>query len=127
LRERNLLTEHARQVWLHWKRTRSQIDDWRAPQPEAVDAKVRKWFDVPFPRPVRHGKVGTVHCSALGPSGDVACCTSTSGHASSCRGESEIRRFWEPDSTPDNEIGTCGSIGHGEANWKTSPPSLPSN
>src|SRR5688572_9659551 len=34
--EGNLLTEHARKIWLHWKRIRSQIDDWRAPVPESV-------------------------------------------------------------------------------------------
>ena len=114
--EENLLTEHARQVWLHWKRTRSQIDDWRAPQPEAVDAKVRKWFEVHFRGPAGHGKIGTVHVSALGPTGDVACCTSTSGHAFKLPGRVGDSPILGAGLYADNDIGSCGSIGHGEAN-----------
>lgn len=114
--EENLLTEHARQVWLHWKRTRSQIDDWLAPQSEAVDAKVRKWFEVHFRGPAGHGKIGTVHVSALGPSGNVACCTSTSGHAFKLPGRVGDSPILGAGLYADNDIGSCGSIGHGEAN-----------
>src|SRR4051812_10064483 len=57
--EENLLTEHARKIWLHWKRTRSPIDDWRAPAAESVDPQVNQWFDVHFRGPAGHGKIGT--------------------------------------------------------------------
>ena len=114
--EENLLTEHARQVWLHWKRTRSQIDDWRAPLPEAVDPKVKKWFEIHFRGPAGHGKIGTVHVSALGPSGDLACCTSTSGHAFKMPGRVGDSPILGAGLYADNDVGSCGSIGHGEAN-----------
>lgn len=114
--EENLLTEHARQVWLHWKRTRSQIDDWRGPLPEAVDPKVKKWFEVHFRGPAGHGKIGTVHVSALGPSGDLACCTSTSGHAFKMPGRVGDSPILGAGLYADNDVGSCGSIGHGEAN-----------
>jgi len=115
-REENLLTEHARQVWLHWKRTRSEIDDWRAPPPEAVDPKVKKWFDIHFRGPAGHGKVGTVHVSAISASGDVACCTSTSGHAFKLPGRVGDSPILGAGLYADNNVGSCGSIGHGEAN-----------
>ena len=114
--EENLLTDHARQIWLHWKRTRSQIDDWRAPPPEAVDPKVKKWFDVHFRGPAGHGKIGTVHVSALGSSGNLACCTSTSGHAFKLPGRVGDSPILGAGLYADNDVGSCGSIGHGEAN-----------
>ncbi len=114
--DENLLTEHARQIWLHWKRTRSQIDDWRAPLPESVDPKVKKWFDVHFRGPAGHGKIGTVHVSALSPSGDLACCTSTSGHAFKLPGRVGDSPILGAGLYADNDVGSCGSIGHGEAN-----------
>ncbi|MBC7856839.1 MAG: N(4)-(beta-N-acetylglucosaminyl)-L-asparaginase [Pirellulaceae bacterium] len=114
--EENLLTEHARQVWLHWKRTRSQIDDWRAPLPESVDPKVKKWFEVHFRGPAGHGKIGTVHVSAIGPGGDLACCTSTSGHAFKMPGRVGDSPILGAGLYADNDVGSCGSIGHGEAN-----------
>ena len=114
--EENLLTENARQIWLHWKRTRSQIDDWRAPLPEAVDPKVKQWFDVHFRGPAGHGKVGTVHVSAISASGDLACCTSTSGHAFKLPGRVGDSPILGAGLYADNDVGSCGSIGHGEAN-----------
>ena len=114
--EENLLTEHARKIWLHWKRTRSQIDDWRAPPLEGIDPKVKKWFEVHFRGPAGHGKIGTVHVSALGPSGDLACCTSTSGHAFKMPGRVGDSPILGAGLYADNDVGSCGSIGHGEAN-----------
>ena len=40
----NLLTETARKIWLYWKRTRSQRDDWIAPALDEVDPEVRGFF-----------------------------------------------------------------------------------
>jgi N4-(beta-N-acetylglucosaminyl)-L-asparaginase len=114
--EENLLTEHARKIWLHWKRTRSQIDDWRPPPAEAVDPKVKKWFDVHFRGPAGHGKIGTVHVSAIDSGGNLACCTSTSGHAFKLPGRVGDSPILGAGLYADNDVGSCGSIGHGEAN-----------
>ena len=43
--EEDLLTDKARRIWLHWKRIRSPIDDWRKPAAESVDPDVQAWFD----------------------------------------------------------------------------------
>ena len=114
--EGNLLTEHARKIWLHWKRIRSQIDDWRAPVPESVDPGVQAWFDTHFRGPAGHGKVGTVHVAAIDTAGDFACCTSTSGHAFKLPGRVGDSPILGAGLYADNDAGTCGSIGHGEAN-----------
>ena len=114
--EENLLTEEAREIWLHWKRTRSAVDDWRPPAAETVPAHVREWFAKFFHGSSGYGKVGTVHCAALAQNGDLACCTSTSGHAFKLPGRVGDSPILGAGLYVDNAIGSCGSIGHGEAN-----------
>jgi N4-(beta-N-acetylglucosaminyl)-L-asparaginase len=114
--EENLLTDKARRIWLHWKRIRSQIDDWRAPPAESVDPDVKAWFDRHYGGPAGHAKVGTVHVAALADSGDVACVTSTSGHAFKLPGRVGDSPILGAGLFADNEAGTCGSLGHGEVN-----------
>lgn len=114
--EEDLLTDKARRIWLHWKRIRSQIDDWRAPAPESVDPDVKAWFDRHFGGPAGHAKVGTVHVAALADSGDIACVTSTSGHAFKLPGRVGDSPILGAGLYADNEAGTCGSLGHGEVN-----------
>src|SRR5262249_6008139 len=43
--EENLLTDKARRMWLHWKRTRSAVDDWTAPGPDEAELDVQSWFE----------------------------------------------------------------------------------
>jgi N4-(beta-N-acetylglucosaminyl)-L-asparaginase len=114
--EENLLTDKARRIWLHWKRTRSEVDDWRSPPPEAVDADVRAWFEAHFRGPAGHGKIGTVHVAAIDRGGNLACCTSTSGHAFKLPGRVGDSPILGAGLFADNDAGSCGSIGHGEAN-----------
>jgi N4-(beta-N-acetylglucosaminyl)-L-asparaginase len=114
--EENLLTDEARQIWLHWKRIRSTLDDWREPPPESVDPAVAAWFKKHFGGPGGHAKVGTVHCAALDDHGDLACCTSTSGHAFKIAGRVGDSPILGAGLYADNAAGTCGSLGHGEAN-----------
>ncbi len=40
--EVNLLTDEARQIWLHWKETRDAKDDWLPPPDEKVAAFIRE-------------------------------------------------------------------------------------
>ena len=131
-REENLLTDEARRIWLHWKRIRSELDDWRKPAPEAVDANVAAWFARYFAGPAfrqdgtkvrsvgegseAHGKAGTAHVAAIDNQGNVACCTSTSGHAFKMAGRVGDSPILGAGLYADNEAGTCGSLGHGEAN-----------
>jgi len=92
------------------------VDDWREPPPQSVDPAVRAWFETHFRGPAGHGKVGTVHVAAMDARGDLACCTSTSGHAFKLPGRVGDSPILGAGLYADNDAGTCGSIGHGEAN-----------
>ena len=125
--EENLLTEEARRIWLYWKRMRSEAGDWRKPSPENDDPNVAAWFQRhsrPLaPRVGRLGpdapeieQTGTVHVAALDDRGNLACCTSTSGHAFKMPGRVGDSPILGAGLFADNDAGTCGSLGHGEAN-----------
>lgn len=122
--EENLLTEHARKIWLRWKETLSTEDDWLPEDGDKPD-KVAEFFrqnSVPrrlasadgllrFRRPT-----GTIHCSAVTAAGDVACTTTTSGLAFKIPGRVGDSPIIGAGLYCDNEVGSCGSTGRGEAN-----------
>lgn len=126
--EENLLTEAARKIWMYWKRTRSQRDDWIAPRLDEVDSEVREFFrleadDVPgtnalvFPRSEALDRpTGTIHCSAMNAAGDLSCTTTTSGLAFKIPGRVGDSAIIGAGLYCDNEVGSCGSTGRGEAN-----------
>jgi N4-(beta-N-acetylglucosaminyl)-L-asparaginase len=105
--EENLLTEEARLKWLAWRRQR--VDgDWLTPT--AVDEAAAK-LKPDFERPT-----GTVHVSAINDAGEISCATSTSGHAFKLPGRVGDSPIVGAGLYVDNAIGSCGSIGWGEAN-----------
>ncbi len=106
-REENLLTEKARKIWLYWKENLSDRDDWLPPPPEEVDPEVWDYFGRP---------TGTVHVAACTAGGDMACVTSTSGLAFKLPGRVGDSPIVGAGLYVDNQVGTCGSTGRGEAN-----------
>ncbi len=122
--EENLLTDRARKIWLHWKLNLSDQDDWLAPPDESVDPETAEFFrSHAVVRPVA-GSVrsqfcrptGTIHCAALNAQGDISCTTSTSGLAFKIPGRVGDSPILGAGLYVDNEIGSCGSTGRGEAN-----------
>ena len=108
--QENLLTEKARKIWLHWKQTLSPHDDWLPPPEGSVDPEAAAYFER-YDRPT-----GTVHCAAIDSRGDLACVTSTSGLAFKIAGRVGDSPIAGAGLYTDNEVGSCGSIGRGEAN-----------
>lgn len=119
--EENLLTEHSRKIWLRWKETMSEKDDW-LPDPNEPDAAVAEFFRknsllvgggdrLKFRRPT-----GTIHCSGINTHGDISCTTTTSGLAFKIPGRVGDSPIIGAGLYVDNEIGSCGSTGRGEAN-----------
>jgi N4-(beta-N-acetylglucosaminyl)-L-asparaginase len=106
-KEEDLLTEQARKIWLYWKQTRSKDDDWLPPPDSQVDPEVLKYFKRP---------TGTIHCSAINAAGDISCVTSTSGLAFKIPGRVGDSPILGAGLYVDNEVGSCGSTGRGEAN-----------
>ncbi len=122
--EEELLTERARKIWLHWKLSHSDKDDWVAPAKKSTDPEVAAFFaenSVPvrvagklhhqFRRPT-----GTIHCSAINADGHISCTTTTSGLAFKIPGRVGDSPIIGAGLYCDNAIGSCGSTGRGEAN-----------
>ena len=59
---------------------------------------------------------GTIHCSGLTAAGDIACTTTTSGLAFKIPGRVGDSPIIGAGLYCDNEVGSCGSTGRGEAN-----------
>jgi N4-(beta-N-acetylglucosaminyl)-L-asparaginase len=92
-----LLTDRAREEWLRWREGMSDRDD-RLPPSEGAS---------------RHH--GTVHCSALSTRGEVACTTTTSGLSFKIPGRVGDSPIVGAGLYCDQEAGSAGSTGRGEA------------
>ncbi|CAN5891502.1 N(4)-(beta-N-acetylglucosaminyl)-L-asparaginase [soil metagenome] len=106
--ETDLLTEDSRKIWLHWKESRDQGDNWIPPADEELDPIVRRFFGI--------REHGTIHCSALDTHGDLGCVTTTSGLYYKIPGRVGDSPILGAGLFLDNEVGSAGSTGRGEAN-----------
>jgi len=97
----NLLTDRARKIWLRWKETRSERDDWISSEESGFEALIDKG--------------GTVHCSALTATGEMGSVTSTSGLAFKIPGRVGDSPIIGAGNFLDDEVGSCGATGRGEA------------
>lgn len=78
-----------------------------------IDREVAAYVATHSQRPA-----GTVHLAALDAHGDMACVTSTSGHAFKPPGRVGDTPIAGAGFYCDNTVGTCGSLGHGESNLR---------
>jgi N4-(beta-N-acetylglucosaminyl)-L-asparaginase len=106
--EVDLLTDESRRIWLHWKETRDPKDDWLPPPDDKVAAFVRET--------VANRVTGTIHCSVLDTHGDLGCTTTTSGLSWKIAGRVGDSPILGAGLYLDNEVGSAGSTGVGEAN-----------
>jgi N4-(beta-N-acetylglucosaminyl)-L-asparaginase len=109
--EMNLLTPEARKIWLEWKETHSDNDDWI--RPEADQASRKTSWRAAEGRNFTHG---TIHMAAMTAEGAIGCCTSTSGLSYKLPGRVGDSPIIGAGLYCDNEVGSCGSTGRGEAN-----------
>ncbi len=134
-KQENLLTEKTRKIWLYWKQTLSNRDDWIPPKPENLDPDVVKFFKIDASKPpsgitlpkkdIKDASstwnkfdrpTGTIHCAAMNADGEMSCTTTTSGLAFKIPGRVGDSPIIGAGLYCDNEIGSCGSTGRGEAN-----------
>ncbi|QXD17125.1 N(4)-(beta-N-acetylglucosaminyl)-L-asparaginase [Rhodocaloribacter litoris] len=105
----NLLTDRAREVWVRWKETLSNQDDYLPPHsPE--DRDIGMYLE----EIKRHW--GTIHCSAIDLAGNISGVTTTSGLAFKIPGRVGDSPIIGAGLYVDNEVGAAGSTGRGEAN-----------
>lgn len=137
-KEENLLTETARKIWLYWKETNTKRDDWLPPTDGKIDPDVAEFFKLsqteltPDEQAVAAAKkgakktakrkqkyerpTGTIHCATMNAAGDISCTTTTSGLAFKIPGRVGDSPIIGAGLYCDNEVGSCGSTGRGEAN-----------
>lgn len=106
-REENLLTEKSRRRWLEWREKRSAVDKWLSPDQNGEHGE--DWFFR-----YKH-KTGTIHLGAVAANGDVGSCTSTSGLAFKIPGRVGDSPLLGAGNYCDNDVGTGGGTGRGEA------------
>ncbi|MFH0980677.1 MAG: N(4)-(beta-N-acetylglucosaminyl)-L-asparaginase [Planctomycetota bacterium] len=108
-KEENLLTDEAREMWLKWKETLSDQDDWLPPTDPPDNRRGQaKPGDILYTH-------GTVHCSAIDAHGSLGGVTSTSGLSYKIPGRVGDSPIIGAGLYVDNAVGAAGSTGRGEA------------
>jgi len=100
-KEEDLLTDKAREAWLHWRANRSPDDD---------------YLDVPESQPMMVRPTGTINCNVVAPNGDISSVTTTAGIAWKVPGRVGDSGLVGAGQYTDNDIGAAGSTGRGESN-----------
>jgi len=103
--EQDLLTDRARQAWLRWRASLNPNDDWLDPD-QSIHTDGEK--EVPY-------TTGTIHCSGVTASGDLAGCTTTSGLSYKIPGRVGDSPIVGAGMYTDGEVGSAGATGRGEA------------
>jgi N4-(beta-N-acetylglucosaminyl)-L-asparaginase len=123
--EMNLLTEHARLLWLAWKASasfnwRPGIDSpgWKEHLSSIFGGEPAKIAYAE--RVIAHPPTGTIPCMAVNEKGDVSATTTTSGLAWKIPGRVGDSPIIGAGCYVDNEVGAAGSTGKGEENIKIS-------
>ena len=113
-----LLTEETRKIWTRWKETMSDRDDRLPPRP-AEEKTGSNWTGGAAElarREFQSDRVtGTIHCSAMNALGDVGCTTTTSGLSWKIPGRVGDSPIIGAGLYCDNEVGSAGATGRGEA------------
>jgi N4-(beta-N-acetylglucosaminyl)-L-asparaginase len=117
--EENLLTEKARLAWQKWKENLSRDDDWLG------DDQIDRWKSDAKEKPRIGDKkaalidvlhtTGTIHCGAVDKDGDIGSCTTTSGLSWKIPGRVGDSPIIGAGNYCDNDIGSAGCTGRGEA------------
>jgi N4-(beta-N-acetylglucosaminyl)-L-asparaginase len=116
----NLLTEASRKKWMEWKENTSKEDDRLPPPPKLPyqGALVAPRTEKLAARAawLRQRQTGTIHCSALAKDGAIACTTTTSGLSWKIPGRVGDSPIVGAGLYCDQEAGSAGGTGRGEAN-----------
>jgi N4-(beta-N-acetylglucosaminyl)-L-asparaginase len=100
-KEEDLLTDKAREAWLHWRANQNPDDD---------------YLDVPDAQPMLHRPTGTINCNAVAPNGDISSVTTTAGIAWKVPGRVGDSAIVGAGQYTDNDVGAAGATGRGESN-----------
>jgi N4-(beta-N-acetylglucosaminyl)-L-asparaginase len=113
--EDDLNTDHSRKLWLEWKR-KIDPDHYLDPEKRAQAVERAREATIASGLIDRERVYGTIHCNAVGPGGEMAGATSTSGLAWKIAGRVGDSPILGAGNYVDGEVGAAGSTGRGEAN-----------
>jgi len=108
----NLLTESSREMWVRWKETQSNRDDYlpsHSPEDRDIGANMTDFY--------HHW--GTINCDAIDMQGNISGVTTTSGLSWKIPGRVGDSPIIGAGLYVDNEYGAAGSTGRGEANLES--------
>jgi N4-(beta-N-acetylglucosaminyl)-L-asparaginase len=116
--EENLLTDTSRQVWLYWRGTLGEADDYLPPDTTGFTPRAREIIrnERELFGPETRRPTGTISCIALDERGDLAGVTTTSGLFFKIPGRVGDSPILGAGLYVDNDVGAAGSTGRGEAN-----------
>lgn len=109
-----LLTDKARRAWLRWKHMSSDRDDWLDPEQMDWDEEGNNVGAANSGEPIPF-TYGTIHCGAVDTNGSISACTTTSGLSYKIPGRVGDSPIIGAGMYVDNEIGSAGATGRGEA------------
>lgn len=115
-----LLTDSTRKVWMKWKETMSDRDDRLSPPEDPKHGSLLRegWTAEEvalLERVLADRPTGTIHCSALSTTGQVACTTTTSGLSWKIPGRVGDSPLLGCGLYCDADAGSAGATGRGEA------------
>ena len=108
-KEEELLTDETREIWLRWRETHSDEDDWLPPPDRPDDSR---HSGVPGDVLYTHG---TINCNAVDLQGNLGGVTTTSGLSYKIPGRVGDSPIIGAGLYVDNAVGAAGSTGRGEA------------
>ncbi len=122
----DLLTEASRQKWIEWREGLNKNDDRLQPPPKLPFQDLPQQSSLQLDDRslrvasrsdwLRTRKTGTIHCSGLARDGALACTTTTSGLSWKIPGRVGDSPIIGAGLYCDQEAGSAGSTGRGEAN-----------
>ncbi len=112
-KEQDLLTDRAREAWLRWKRNGNPKDDW------LDNDQIIRFGEQQGMAPGDAGAIpftyGTIHCGGLDGAGNLAATTTTSGLSWKIPGRVGDSPIIGAGMYVDNDVGSAGATGRGEA------------
>lgn len=116
--DEELLTETSRQIWLYWRGTLGEHDDYLPPDTSGFTPLAKQIIEnnpaLFYPEQKR--PTGTINCCAVDANGDLAGVTTTSGLFFKIPGRVGDSPIVGAGLYVDNDVGAAGSTGRGEAN-----------
>lgn len=116
--EENLLTDTSRQIWLYWRGSLAEHDDYLPPDTSGFTPLAKQIIETnpELFYPEQKRPTGTINCCAIDANGNLASVTTTSGLFFKIPGRVGDSPIIGAGLYVDNDVGAAGSTGRGEAN-----------